>query len=404
MFVRVVDYVASHGGGLRFFAEMIQGLEARGGLRFEVVSHGSALEVYRHLLQEREGLRFSEVPPGNLGRTRTPGKGRWGSKLLDRLLGTPHFHFEVPASVFEGCDLVWFPWAARHRIPLRCAAKAVATLHDVIILEFDGVVPRAAQRGERATVRRWLDSAALIVVDAGTTVTSLGRLFGVRPDRLRVITLSGQRRPPSGQPARRDWPFAGRPYLLCSSNSSPHKNLDVLLAGVGKWGAKVPLVLTGAATDFWAHADERRVLLRGIAEEAGLERGRTLFALDYVDDASYCALLEGAWAVAIPTLAEGAGLPVMEALQQGIPVVSSDIPVAREMVGRMEGEVLWFDPKSPADLAAKLDDLEQHYAAHKAAAVAQVARLRARSWDEVAADYADLMLSAGRAARGGRGR
>lgn len=57
----------------------------------------------------------------------------------------------------------------------------------------------------------------------------------------------------------------------------------------------------------------------------------------------------------MPTLAEGGGsFPVREAVERGIPAVVSDIPVLREMIERLGGEVLWFDPHSPESLAASL--------------------------------------------------
>jgi glycosyltransferase involved in cell wall biosynthesis len=283
---------------------------------------------------------------------------------------------------------------SRHRIPWNYGGKVIGTLHDLIIVEFDGVVSTRSRQNERETIRRWLESSAQIVVLADATVAALGRLYGTRPERVSVIPLSGRhRRPPAGE-LHGSWPFARRPYLLCPTNTSPHKNLDVLLTGVGIWGAKAPLVLTGTGTDFWAWSGARPRQLRRIATRAGLERNRTLFPLGYVEDSAYDALLEGAWAVVVPTLAEGAGLPVIEAMHGGIPVVSSDIPIAHEMVERTGGQVLWFDASSPADLAARLADLEGNYSDYKAMAVAQVKRLRARSWEEVASEYVELMVPA----------
>jgi glycosyltransferase involved in cell wall biosynthesis len=391
MIVRIVDYLASPGGGARFLSEMVQALNAHPNLRLEVVSDGDALERYRGFLPGIPADRFYAIRPANHFRTRVIMRGIPGAGPLNWLLGTSQYHYEVPESVFDGCDLVWLPWLSRHRIPWHRASKVVGTLHDVIILEFDTSAPAKLTREEHDTVKRWLASAARIVVDANATVGALNRLFGTGPDRVRVIPLSAQhRRPPSTN--RKEWPFSGRPYLLCPANLSPHKNLDVLLAGVGKWGADIPLVLTGWGTDVWARPGGRAAQLRRIAERSGLERNRTIFGLDYVDDASYYQLLANAWALVIPTLAEGAGLPVLEALQEGIPVVSSDIPIAREMIGLSGGQALWFDPKNPADLAARLAELESDYPRHKELAVSQVRLLNRRDWRDVAAEYLAFMF------------
>jgi glycosyltransferase involved in cell wall biosynthesis len=391
MIIRIVDYLGSRGGGVRFLSEMIQALDAYPDVRSEIVSDGDALEHYRRVLPGIASDRFRQVRPANGWHTRVVMQGIPGAGPLNWLLGTPEYHYEVPEAVFDGCDLVWLPWLSRHRIPWQYASKVVGTLHDVIILEFDTSAPARLQREERETVKRWLASSARIVVDANATVEALNRLFGTPPDRVRVIPLSAQHRRPTTTSGK-EWPFGTGPYLLCSANLSPHKNLDVLLAGVGRWGARVPLVLTGWGTDLWARPSPRSTKLRRIAEQSGLERNRTLFGLGYVDDASYYELLENAWAVVIPTLAEGAGLPVLEALHQGTPVVSSDIPIAREMIGLSGGQVLWFDPKDPADLAARLGELESDYAGHKSLAVSQVRSLNRREWRDVATEYLAFMF------------
>jgi glycosyltransferase involved in cell wall biosynthesis len=394
MIVRIVDYLGSPGGGVRFLSEMIQALDSYPGVRFEIVSDGDALEHYRRVLTGIASDRFRQVRPANGRRTRVVMQGIPGAGPLNWLLGTPEYHYEVPEAVFDGCDLVWLPWLSRHRIPWQYASKVVGTLHDVIILEFDTSAPARLQRDEHETVKRWLASSARVVVDANSTVEALSRLFGTPHDRARVIPLSAQHRRPTSTRAK-EWPFRGGPYLLCSANLSPHKNLDVLLAGVGRWGARIPLVLTGWGTDLWARPSPRSTKLRRIAEQSGLERNRTLFGLGYLDDASYYELLENAWAVVIPTLAEGAGLPVLEALHQGIPVVSSDIPIAREMIGLSGGQVLWFDPRDPADLAARLAELESEYPRHRALALSQVGSLNRRDWRDVAAEYLAFMFPDG---------
>jgi glycosyltransferase involved in cell wall biosynthesis len=90
----------------------------------------------------------------------------------------------------------------------------------------------------------------------------------------------------------------------------------------------------------------------------------------------------------MPTLAEGGGsFPVWEALLLGIPVVCSDIPVLREQMERVGASVLWIDPRDPAQLAARLHELDADYARYKALAREQISRLQHRSWGEVAEEY-----------------
>jgi glycosyltransferase involved in cell wall biosynthesis len=388
---RVVDYVGNLGGGVRFGVESIRALISERDVSIELVSYGTALRNYRELLSGVQRVEFIEMPPRNLRRTRGL-TGFKGSERVNSLLGRPQFHFEVPGAAFGDCELLWLPWLHRHRIPWSQQDRVVASLHDLTLLRFPGLLDERQRKNEYQTVRTWLASSARIIVSSDATVENLVQMFGCRLDRVAVIPLSGQHIRPERPKRGVIWPFSGKPYLLCPSNTTPHKNHEVLFTAVAKSRIPHPLVLTGGGTDFWQSSSARGSELRARAEKAQLEWNRSLFGLGYVPDTTYYDLLEGAWAVVVPTLAEGGGsFPVAEALQAGIPVVASDIPVMREWVNRMEGQVLWFDPSSPAALAATVAELDRNYETYKKAAVKQVQALRARSWADVVRDYAALM-------------
>jgi glycosyltransferase involved in cell wall biosynthesis len=96
----------------------------------------------------------------------------------------------------------------------------------------------------------------------------------------------------------------------------------------------------------------------------------------------------------MPTLAEGGGsFPVEEALWLGIPVICSDIPVIREHMERIDARVLWFDPREPATLAARLAELEVNYESHRRRAGEQVHTLRRRTWADAAQEYWTILTA-----------
>jgi glycosyltransferase involved in cell wall biosynthesis len=390
--VRVVDYIGNPGGGVRFAVEMLRALQELSEARFEVVSHGPALARFRALLQGEPRIRLTDIAPKEAWRSRTVLPGIPGSGPLNLLLGSGRFHLEVPASALEECDLAWFPWIHRHRLPASYGARVVGSLHDVIAFDFPGVVPRRSADNERETVRRWLRSDASLVVSSEVTAGRLAALFGTARERVSLVPLSGQHGRPAPTAAPQSWTFLRKAYLLAPINVTLHKNHEVLLGAVGAWKARHPLVLSGSGSDLWKSRIPRSRALAKLAEATGLCNGETVFGLGYVEDSDYYRLLDQAWALVMPTLAEGGGsFPVWEALLGGIPVICSDIPVMREMVERVGGEVIWFDARDPADLKARLDDLERDYPSIKARALAQVAGLRVRGWREVAADYARVM-------------
>ncbi|TWH22438.1 glycosyltransferase involved in cell wall biosynthesis [Prauserella rugosa] len=114
------------------------------------------------------------------------------------------------------------------------------------------------------------------------------------------------------------------PYVLAVGTLEPRKGIDVLIRAM----AEVPgAVLVLAGQPGWGGLDPE-----AIAERSGLPTDR-LRVLGRVTDAQLAGLLRGAAVVAVPSLAEGFGLPVLEAMAEGVPVVHSDAPALVEVAG-----------------------------------------------------------------------
>jgi len=298
-----------------------------------------------------------------------------------------------------------------HRIGRSLFDKVIATFHDVISSEMG--IHRIANLNSRylaedlETQRQWVTSSARIVVDSDDMGREMGEYFGVPATRFDSVPLSGEHargRRIGELPA--SWQWAGGRFILYPANLSRHKNHEVLLEAFSRWGQKCPLILTGAGTErllprmrilgrlgesFVSRPSSRVIQLRQIAEQLGLRLGESVIPLGYLSDVTYYSLLSRAWAMVMPSLAEGFGFPVYEALVSGVPVVCSDIPVLREQVARTEGAVMWFDPRDPSDLATKLRLLEEQYDQHRTRALGQMKTLRRRTWSEVADKYWEVM-------------
>jgi len=89
----------------------------------------------------------------------------------------------------------------------------------------------------------------------------------------------------------------------------------------------------------------------------------------------------------MPTLHEGFGLVVGEAIMAGVPVIASDIPVLREQVEAMGAEILWMDPYDPASLTEQFCKLNRDYARLRRMAGEQINNVTRRTWAQVASDY-----------------
>ncbi len=207
--------------------------------------------------------------------------------------------------------------------PVWGATPVAVTIHDLIHLDYAKDYPLSRWLAWRLIIAPGLKRARRVLTCSRTTAERLIGELGVEPERLAVVGngVDGVFRPrPDSEVAavRRRLDLTG-PYLVACGNPRPHKNLLTAvrafhrLVGLGFDGS---LVLIGA---------EGLNLPRG--------RGRLIRAQGLSDD-EMAALYTGAAGMVFPSLAEGFGLPPLEAMACGCPVLASDIPVLREILGR----------------------------------------------------------------------
>ena len=386
MRIRIIDYQGFRGGVGSVTIETLTALVKRHPeTSFEIVSHGEALRRNRERADARGlGLRTIDIKPqGYWRRQRLP-----ESEPLGQIAGyVAKTILTVPDAAFDECDVAWLPNIQRHRIPPERASRAVVTMHDVIPLQFPEMRTVRADRQDRENTRWWIASEATIVCVSTATRDAAASMFGAPPARFSIILPAFDHAQDGSATRDLKWAWARRPFLIYPAHLAPNKNHEVLFRGVGAWGAKHPLVLTGYGANLPPIPGTRLMRLRRIARESGLLIGESLHPLGHVSHGEIYGLIERAWAVVVTTLAEGFGLPLWEGVIRGIPVVCSDIPVHREQVRRFGGEVLWFNPHNPQELAARLGELERNYDELKARAVAQVGSLTMHTWDDVAEQY-----------------
>ncbi len=138
--------------------------------------------------------------------------------------------------------------------------------------------------------------------------------------------------------------LASEPFLLYVGINKPHKNLPALVEAYAALGRGAPpLRLAGPL-------DPRYPQARQAAERAGL--GDRVRFLGRVPEAELGRLYRQATLLVLPSLAEGFGFTVLEAMAGGTPVACSDLPVLREVAGEA---ALYFDPRQPATITAALD-------------------------------------------------
>jgi glycosyltransferase involved in cell wall biosynthesis len=114
-------------------------------------------------------------------------------------------------------------------------------------------------------------------------------------------------------------------YYLHVGAHRPHKNVDLLIRAIAEFEPDEHLVLVGAEDERWPSAAVALARTLGVADR--------LVRLDSVTEAQLAQLYTGATAFLYPSLVEGFGLPLLEAMAAGVPVIASDIPVFREVAG-----------------------------------------------------------------------
>ncbi len=167
-------------------------------------------------------------------------------------------------------------------------------------------------------------------------VTTLG-LDAAKIDVTPLGVSDRPRVPPAGD-VRERLGLGDRRVLLSVAQMSAHKNLGVLVEALTKLDAV--LVIPGRRTDYSAQ-------LEAVAGRLGV--ADRLVLPGYVDDATLEGLYAEADAFALPSLHEGFGLPVVEAMRRGVPVACSDASALPEVAG---DAALLFDPRSPDAVAA----------------------------------------------------
>ncbi|HEY4574477.1 MAG TPA: glycosyltransferase family 1 protein [Thermoanaerobaculia bacterium] len=222
----------------------------------------------------------------------------------------------------------------------------VATIHDLGLLKVPWAVRPDSAEALRERLERTLFQADLLLTPSEAVRQELIGT-GISPARVRAIhhgtgVLAGiaPSPPPPGTPSR---------YALHVGTVEPRKNVPTLLAAWRLLRSRgidaPPLVLCGGWG--WKAEEVRREI-----EEAGRE-GWTVH-LGYVGPGELAALYAGAALVAFPSFYEGFGLPAIEALQAGTPLVASDLPVLREVAG---DAALYAPPNRPDLWADRIAEL-----------------------------------------------
>lgn len=280
------------------------------------------------------------------------------------------------------CDVAFFP---HYDVPLFAfPTRSVVTVHDLTHFKVSKAFAAWKRHAAAALLRKSVSGAARVITGAEAARRDIAERFPWSAAKLRVIphgvSAVFQK---SADPA----PIlcslgVGSPFMLCVGNGKPHKNLAAAVETLARlrhnYGDMI-LVVVGQGYSGSAELRDRAQAL-GVSE--------AVFELSAVDDEALRALYTACEVFLFPSLYEGFGLPVLEAMACGAPVIGSNHAAIQEVMG--EAGVL-VDPYDHAGMADAVRRLREDRSYRKK--LVQRGQLRARtfSWEQAARQTVDLL-------------
>jgi len=295
-------------------------------------------------------------------------------KFLRRVV-EPVFRF------LDGNDVLFAPNFFMPRSQLPFARKIVATVHDLAFKALPDTVNQATLDELHRNLETTLSRASHLIAVSEATAADITRYLDVDPDRVRVIhegvdpNFPGEDNPepPSGLPS---------PYVLFVSTLEPRKNvlgvLDAFAEAIDR-GYEGHLILVGR----WGWRTEN---IRQALEDSPVSD--RILHLNYVERCELAGLYSMADALLFPSWLEGFGLPLLEAMACGTPVITSNISAMPEVGG---DAALCVDPTDASAIASALLKVVEDSDLRLTLSTAGRLRAASFSWDNAAAATAQVL-------------
>ncbi len=292
---------------------------------------------------------WSEYQPSNPNFKKVLADYRWYG-LPEQIL--------MPIKIWQAkVDLMHF---SHFNVPIFCLEPFVVTIHDLVLRKFP--TRRASTLNPflywlknlayRLVVYLAIKRAKKIITVSNYTKKDILKYFKVKSEKIEVVyegapvrKYTDQGNSPSDTVLSTRAVFLGKPYILYVGNAYPHKNLERLILSFKKLiedkRMDYQLVLVGELDYFY-----QRLKKMSFA----VPSGRIIFT-DFVSDPDLNILYQNASLYVFPSLGEGFGLPPLEAMAFGLPVVCSKATCLPEILGRA---ALYFDPENTEEMAEKI--------------------------------------------------
>ncbi|MFA9289349.1 MAG: glycosyltransferase family 4 protein [Weeksellaceae bacterium] len=275
-------------------------------------------------------------------------------------------------------------FAPAHYVPRFCPAPFVVTIHDLSYIYF----PQEFLKKDLYKLTHWskeaVEHAKHVIAVSKTTKKDILKHYVVTESNVSVVYNGYQKAKEltTKSSVLHTYSLVKQKYILYVGTVQPRKNIQTLLKAYAKWHTTHPdykLVIVGKKG--WLYEDI-------YAEALALDVNDAIIFTGYESDENLQTLYQHAFCFVLPSLYEGFGIPVLEAMAHGCPVIASHASSLPEIGGEA---CLYFDPKDAGDLIEKFDQLEGNTSLRQDLIKKGKKRLELFSWEDSAKQTLEIL-------------
>ncbi len=302
-----------------------------------------------------------------------PGKILWSQFFLPI-----HLYFKTKIDVF---------FAPAHYAPRFCPVPSVVTIHDLSFFYY----PNEFRKKDLYQLKNWTDysikRATKVISVSKTTKKDIRKFYDVDDSKISIIYNGFEKH--KGSTGSRNisleqYEIEPKKFILFVGTLQPRKNITYLIKAFAKFRNANPhfkLVLVGKKG--WLYDDIFAEVIRLNLEKSVLFTG-------YLTDEEVIKLYKNAFCFVLPSLYEGFGIPVLEAMSNGCPVIASHSSSIPEIGA---DACLYIDPSDENDLLDKLNDLTHDTDLYAALIKKGYERIKHFSWEKCAKETLEVLTS-----------
>jgi glycosyltransferase involved in cell wall biosynthesis len=323
----IIYRIQSHGGISRIYSEILPRMcDMDASLQILLLTQGrlrQSLPVHKRIIRRDIPILKNYLPSGRAWNSLVTGANRFMYRLL----------------IGQGAGNIWH--STYYTLPKYWEGWQVVTVHDMIYERFEIFFSDAQSEQFRIRKRNAISRADKIIANSQTTKEDLKEFLGVADEKIQVIHLGCN--PVFQQVPGQKWP--GKPFILFVGGRAKYKNFEGLLQAFSIWPKNRELDLV-AVGENWSEEELKKIIALNLSDKVRL--------IPYPDDLVLRDLYNQALVFVYPSLYEGFGIPLLESMSCGCPIIASRIPSTVEIAGDVP---IYHEPGNLDQILYNLDQV-----------------------------------------------